>query len=68
MARFIDIATPYIPNHVYEEALRHGFAQLAYRYGMTEPHYPVPATTLNALIACPYENIMPLIKVWLLER
>jgi hypothetical protein len=27
----------------------------------------LPATTLNALIAVPYENIMPQVKAWLLE-
>jgi hypothetical protein len=38
-----------------------------YKTGVIDPHYPVPATTLNALIAVPYENIMPLVKAWLLE-
>jgi hypothetical protein len=38
-----------------------------YMNGEYAPHYPVPATTLNALIAVPYENIMPRVKAWLLE-
>jgi hypothetical protein len=44
-----------------------GMKELWYREGLFPPNYPVPATTLNALIACPYENIMPQVKVWLLE-
>lgn len=38
-----------------------------YQRGYVEPSSPVPVTTLNALIAVPYENIMPLVKAWLLE-
>jgi hypothetical protein len=67
MRTFVVIDIPHVPAHVYREALTMGMKDLAYREGITKPHYPVPATASNALLAVPYENIMPQVKVWLLE-
>jgi hypothetical protein len=54
-------------NHT-QATWREHVGKLHYEMGHRPPNYPVPATTLNALIAVPYENIMPQVKVWLLEQ
>jgi hypothetical protein len=42
MRTFVVIDIPHVPDHVYREALTLGLKDLAYREGITPPHYPVP--------------------------
>jgi hypothetical protein len=68
MRQYRSVKVSDLPEHVYREVLQQGMTNYAYRIGLIEPNYPVPATTLDALLAVPYENIMPQVKAWLLEQ